>query len=248
MRVAAAGHGWPSSAYAGRVPPSDAVRARALEVGYGAAPVCAPVSFSLRAGRVLALVGPNGSGKSTVLRAVLGLLAPMSGSVRVLGSEVDERRAEFRRAVASVLDDDAWFPALTVAEHLDLVARGHGVADPDGLVDELLDDFGLWDEGASLPTALSSGQRRRLLLASAFARPRALLVLDEPEQRLDASMKESLAERLLAEKEAGVAVLMATHDPELVRAVADTAVLVGEDECLVLSPAQAVAALRTTPA
>ncbi|KGM15600.1 ABC transporter ATP-binding protein [Actinotalea fermentans] len=228
--------------------PTDTVRARTLEVGYGAAPVCAPVSFALRPGKAVALVGPNGSGKSTVLRAVLGLLAPMSGTVTVLGEPVDERRATFRRAVASVLDDDAWFPALTVAEHLDLVARGHGVAEADAVVDELLEDFGLWDEAASLPTALSSGQRRRLLLASAFARPRALLVLDEPEQRLDSSMKEALAERLLAEKASGVAVLMATHDPDLVSAVADRAVLVGEEESPVLSPTQAVAALRSTPA
>ncbi len=210
--------------------------------------MCAPVSFTLRPGKAVALVGPNGSGKSTVLRAVLGLLAPLSGTVTVLGEPVDERRAEFRCAVASVLDDDAWFPALTVAEHLDLVARGHGVADAETVVDGLLEDFGLWDEALSMPTALSSGQRRRLLLASAFVRPRALLVLDEPEQRLDTAMREALAERLLAEKQAGVAVLMATHDPALVEAVADRAVLVGEDGCLVLSPAQAVAALRSTPA
>ncbi len=210
--------------------------------------MCAPLSFTLRPGKAVALVGPNGSGKSTVLRAVLGLLAPMSGTVTVLGSPVDERSADFRRAVASVLDDDAWFPALTVGEHLDLVARGHGVVDAETVVDELLEDFGLWDEAVSLPTALSSGQRRRLLLASAFARPRALLVLDEPEQRLDTSMREALTARLLAEKAAGVAVLMATHDPELVLAVADRAVLVGEDESPVLAPAQAVAALRRTPA
>lgn len=226
----------------------DTVRARGLEVGYGAAPVCAPVSFTLRAGKAVALVGPNGSGKSTVLRAVLGLLTPMGGTVTVLGTPVDERSAGFRRAVASVLDDDAWFPALTVGEHLDLVARGHGLTDADTVVDDLLEDFGLWEEAASIPTALSSGQRRRLLLASAFARPRALLVLDEPEQRLDTSMKEALTERLLEEKASGVAVLMATHDTDLVSAVADRAVLVGEDECPVLSPAEAVAALRSTPA
>lgn len=210
--------------------------------------MCAPVSFTLRPGRAVALVGPNGSGKSTVLRAVLGLLPAMSGTVTVLGAPVDERAADFRRAVASVLDDDAWFPALTVGEHLDLVARGHGLVDADTVVDELLEDFGLWDEAASLPTALSSGQRRRLLLASAFARPRALLVLDEPEQRLDTSMREALAARLLAEKAAGVAVLVASHDPDLVLAVADRAVLVGEEECPVLSPTQALAALRGTPA
>lgn len=224
------------------------MRAKTLEVGYGDGPVCAPVSFTLPQGRLVALVGANGSGKSTVLRTVLGLLDPMSGDVSVFGEKVDERRAEFRAAVASVLDDDAWFPALTVTEHLDLTARGHGVVDPESVVDDLLADFGLDEHGATMPVALSSGQRRRLLLASAFVRPRRLLVLDEPEQRLDAAMKDALAQRLLAEKAAGGAVLIATHDAELVLAVADRAVLVADDECRALSPAAAAAAISRTPA
>lgn len=224
------------------------VRAKALQVGYGDGPVCAPVSFTLAAGRVIALVGANGSGKSTVLRTVLGLLDPMGGDLTVFGQKVDERRVEFRRAVASVLDDDAWFPALTVTEHLDLTARGHGVADPEDVVDDLLADFGLEEHGATMPVALSSGQRRRLLLASAFARPRSLLVLDEPEQRLDTAMKEALAERLVTEKSTGGAVLIATHDADLVLAVADRAVFVSEDECQVLTPAAAARAIGRTPA
>lgn len=224
------------------------VRVSKLLVGYGAQPVCAPVSFSLPAGRALALVGPNGSGKSTVLRTVLGLLTPAGGELEVLGRPVDEREAAFRAAVASVLDDDAWFPALTVAEHLDLTARGHGVTDAETLVDDLLEEFGLTEHAASLPVALSSGQRRRLLLAAGFARPRALLVLDEPEQRLDTRMKEALAARLVTEKRAGGAVLLATHDADLVLAVADRAVLVGDDASTVLSPAKAAEAIGRTPA
>lgn len=217
-------------------------------MGYAGAPVCAPVDLTLRPGGALALVGANGSGKSTVLRTVLGLLTPLGGELTVLGEPVDERRAEFRRAVAAVLDEAAWFPALSVAEHLDLLARGHGVTSVDDLVDELLDEFGLWDEADAMPGALSSGQRRRLLLASAFARPRALLVLDEPEQRLDTAMRAQVAERLLAQKADGVAVLLASHDPELVVAVADEVVLVADDECPHLTPDEAAEVLRSTPA
>ncbi len=223
-----------------------AIRAKDLLVGYGAGPVCAPVSFTLPRGKALALVGANGSGKSTVLRTVLGLLDPVEGELRVFGEPVDERAAEFRRNVASVLDDDAWFPALTVAEHLDLTARGHGVTDADSLVDELLEEFGLDEHATAMPVALSSGQRRRLLLASAFARPRAMLVLDEPEQRLDTAMREALAERLVAEKESGGTVLLASHDPDLVLAVADRAVVVGEDACTVVSAAAAARVIGRT--
>ncbi|ROS31149.1 ABC transporter family protein [Cellulomonas sp. PhB150] len=216
-----------------------AVRAQDLLVGYGGAPVCAPVTFTLSPGRAVALVGANGSGKSTVLRAVIGLLEPSGGKLAVFGEEVDEREISFRTQVASVLDDDAYFPALTVYEHLYLTARGHGVVGADGVVTELLEEFGLTEHSRSLPVALSSGQRRRLLLAAGFVRPRSLLVLDEPEQRLDRAMRDRLAARLVAEKRAGGAVLLATHDPDLVLAVADRAVHVADDVTRVLAPAEA---------
>lgn len=228
--------------------PQPVVRAQDLLVGYGGAPVCAPVTFTLQPGRALALVGSNGSGKSTVLRAVIGLLEPAGGKLTVLGAAVDERTVEFRSAVSSVLDDDAYFPSLSVAEHLYLVARGHGVLDAWDRVDELLDEFGLVDHAAALPVSLSSGQRRRLLLAAGFARPRSLLVLDEPEQRLDRRMLSALTDRLVAEKAAGGAVLMASHDPELVRAVADRALHLDDQRNEMLSAADAAARIARIPA
>jgi ATPase subunit of ABC transporter with duplicated ATPase domains len=79
-----------------------------------------------------------------------------------------------------------------------------------------------------LPLTLSSGQRRRLALASCFVRPRRLLVLDEPEQRLDTRGREWLAAQLLREKRDGVAILMASHDADLVDATADIRLSIGE--------------------
>lgn len=224
------------------------VRAQDLLVGYGGAPVCAPVSFTLAPGKVLALVGANGSGKSTVLRSVIGLLEPSGGTLQVFGSAVDERDVEFRTRVSSVLDDDAYFPALTVSEHLYLTARGHGVLGADDVVAELLDEFGLTEHARSLPVALSSGQRRRLLLAAGFVRPRGLLVLDEPEQRLDRDMKDRLAQRLVAERSHGGAVLLATHDADLLQAVADRVVLLSDESSRLVPVAEAVEMIGRNPA
>ncbi|WP_432537852.1 ABC transporter ATP-binding protein [Kineococcus arenarius] len=198
-----------------------------LVVGYGR-PVCAPVSVRVAAGEAVCLVGANGAGKSTVLRAVAGLLEPIAGRVRLRGEPVDERRAAFRREVASVFDEDAWFGELSVAEHLELVARGHGVRDAEAVVDAELERQRLTGAADQLPASLSSGQKRRLLLAAALVRPRALLLLDEPEQRLDPPGRRALAERLAAERDAGTALLVATHDVVLLRRLADRAVVVDD--------------------
>lgn len=223
--------------------PPALVQARDVLVGYTGEPVSPPTSFRLDAGRALALVGVNGAGKTTLLKAVLGQLTPLGGTLQVRGRAVDERSADFRRAVAGVLDVDAAFPGLTVREHLDLVARGHGVAGADDVVDQVVADLGLEPVAEHVPSALSSGQRRRLLLATAFVRPRELLVLDEPEQRLDLAGREDVVDRLLEEKEAGVGVLLATHDPLLLREVADRVLLLSDDGAQPVSAEEAVAVL-----
>ncbi|NYJ08346.1 ABC transporter ATP-binding protein [Petropleomorpha daqingensis] len=222
---------------------SGLLSAAGLLVGYGGTPVCAAVDLTLGAGRALAVVGPNGAGKSTLLRTLAGLLPPLAGEVAFEGRPVDEREAGFRRDVVAVLDDDAFFAALTGREHLLLTARGHGVAEPDDVVTGEVTAFGLADRIDALPSALSSGQRRRLALAAAFVRPARLLLLDEPERRLDTGMRTRLGARLAARRDAGAAVLFASHDPALVDALADEVLVVGEDACRLLDPAGAVAYL-----
>ena len=84
----------------------------------------------------------------------------------------------------------------------------------------MLHEVQLVPQSGQLPSTLSSGQRRRLALATAFVRPRKLLILDEPEQRLDTEGVAWLAARLAAERSRGLAIVMASHEPTLVRAVA----------------------------
>jgi ABC-type multidrug transport system ATPase subunit len=216
-----------------------------LQVGYGT-PVCPPVTVSVLPGDIVALVGANGCGKSTLLRTAAGLLQPLSGQLTIFGAPVDERRQAFRALVATELGDEAFFPALTVREHMLLTCHGHAVDTPELVVDRLLARFGLAERAEALPAALSSGQRRRLLLASVFARPRRLLLLDEPEQRLDVAMREAMGERLVEERGAGRAVLLATHDPDLVRRAATTVVAISDDRIRVLDAVEGSEMLRRT--
>jgi energy-coupling factor transporter ATP-binding protein EcfA2 len=224
---------------------TELVRADRLNVGYGTKAVCGEIGFSLRQGEALAFVGPNGAGKSTVLKTVVGQLEAISGKTRVYGGDADDRSLEFRREVAMVFDDDAFFPALTVQEHLAIVAAGHGATDVEDLIDDELDFFGLSEQRQMLPHNLSSGQRRRMLLAAAFVRPRSLLVLDEPEQRLDTGMRERLAARLRQQVDDGLGLLVVTHDPAFLSTVATRAIFVA-DEVRKMTPAQAAVAISAT--
>jgi heme ABC exporter ATP-binding subunit CcmA len=196
---------------------------------FGERVVLDKISFSVTAGEVCAVIGANGSGKTTLLRCVVGADRPDGGQVRLDGRPMEETDPVTRASVACVLDDVDFFPDLSVGEHLDLLAYAHGGRQTDA-VEEVIAELGLADARDQLPATLSSGQRRRLALASCFVRPRRLLVLDEPEQRLDAEGRDWLARALLREREAGTAVLLASHDPELVAAVADSHLELGSED------------------
>lgn len=175
----------------------------------------------------MAIVGGNGAGKSTLLWCVVGSDSLDEGVIQLGGVELDESRAATRAAMASLLDDVDFFPDLSVAEHLQLLAWLHGTERAESVVESVVDDLGLRRIRDQLPPTLSSGQRHRLGLASCFVRPFDLLVLDELEQRLDAVGRDWLRGRLLAETSRGRGIVFASHDEALVAAVADRVVEVG---------------------
>ncbi|WP_243082743.1 ABC transporter ATP-binding protein [Streptomyces sp. 891-h] len=192
---------------------------------YGERQALHPLDLELFPGACTALFGHNGSGKSTLLRLACGRDRPTTGTALFDGRPVDEDDPQVRARVAVTGDTVAFYPDLTVREHLELITVAHGVAGADGWIGQVLADRRLTDHADQPPSALSSGQTQALQLAAALVRPRDLLVLDEPEQRLDPSARTRLAELLRGEKADGVAVLLATHQAELVHAVADHVVV-----------------------
>lgn len=216
---------------------TEVVSVRGLRLAYGSLVVLEGIDLSVRQGEVVAVTGVNGAGKSTLLSCLAGFRRPAEGTVSVLGGPPRDD-AEFWRSVAIVADQPTWYPGLTVRELLELVRMTHGVPDamagpaigraPGGRLpagrppppgwclpaDELIDRFGLAARADASPLSLSSGQRQRLSLAAALARPSRLLLLDEPEQSLDAGFRQDLATLLNQGYAAsGGSVVMATHDP-----------------------------------
>lgn len=204
------------------------LKAEGLKKAYGPVTIVEGFNLQVREGEAVALVGRNGAGKSTVLRCLVGADRPDEGAVTICGNRMSETNPQIRRDLATVIDDLDFFPDLAVVEHLDLLARAHGIDHPDDLVDDVLEEVQLVQQAGQLPATLSSGQRRRLALATAFVRPRRVLVLDEPEQRLDVEGVEWLGRRLKDDMRDGLAVVLASHEPSLVEAIGAREVRLGE--------------------
>lgn len=178
---------------------------------------------SVQAGEVLALTGANGSGKTTLLRVLAGLLEPTAGTVQIAGRTPDDRDRTFRTALGALIGPPQTARDLTVAEHLQFIAATWGTPAAAGAeqAQALLEELAITPLGRRFPHELSSGQTQLVSLALTFARPAQVLLLDEPEQRLDADRLELVIDAIRARVDAGTAVVMATHHPRMLEALAD---------------------------
>jgi ABC-type multidrug transport system ATPase subunit len=179
-------------------------------------------SGSAGEGEVLAVTGANGSGKTTLLRVLAGLLAPTAGEVAVAGRRPDERDPAFRTALAALLGPAQTARDLTVLEHLQFIAATWGsdarTAREQGR--QLLEELRIAPLADRFPHELSSGQSQLVSLALTLARPCSVLLLDEPEQRLDPERLGLVIAALRARAAAGTAIVLASHSPRLVEELA----------------------------
>jgi ABC-2 type transport system ATP-binding protein len=194
-----------------------AVEVRDLHAGYGSTPVLTGVALTVPAGGGVCVTGENGIGKSTLLRCVAGLQRPDRGEIRVFGGAPGST-PDFWRAVVTTVEPPTWYPGLTTREHAELVCRAHGQDPAAAGIEEALERFGLAGHADAIPPSLSSGQKQRLTLALTLLRPSSLLILDEPEQRLDSAGRALVAELLTDYLKNGGSVLMASHDDEFAAA------------------------------
>lgn len=190
-------------------------------VSSDAVTLLAPVSIAVGPGQALVVRGENGAGKSTLLRVLAGMRTPTTGSARIAGESVMDRNRGFRRRVAAMIGLPPMAPDLTVRDHVAMVATtwADHAHDPNEITDGLLEELGLAALGTRFPHELSSGQTQLFGLALVLARPFDVLVLDEPEQRLDPSRVETVARALNARRDAGATLVVATHSQALADAL-----------------------------
>jgi ABC-type multidrug transport system ATPase subunit len=174
------------------------------------------VSFEVAAGGRLVVTGPNGAGKSTLLRLVAGLEPPSQGEVELWGLDAMTVRVRHGRRLSALLGGSGFYEDLTVRNHLELLDATWGASGQLAGVDQMLGLLGLERVARLTPPELSSGLFQLFSLAVACRRPADLVVLDEPEQHLDADRRERVAHLLNLVAAAGRTLVVATHAPELV--------------------------------
>lgn len=202
------------------------LRLDAIRFSYGDRPTVADVSLVVRPGEVASLLGPSGCGKSTVLRLAAGLERPAAGQIRVGGRVVADAATGLHqppeaRRVGLMFQDYALFPHLTVEDNITFGLRRPGAADR-RRARAALARVGLDGYATAYPHTLSGGQQQRCALLRALAPEPDVLLLDEPFSGLDVVLRAQVRQDTLAIlREAGVATLVVTHDPEEAMAIAD---------------------------
>lgn len=233
----------PAGAAPGGTGTGPLLAAEEVSVAHGRRRVLTGVSLSVAAGERVAIVGPNGAGKTTLLRTLAGLAAPAGGTVRLHGRDISRlRERERARHLAFVAQD----------EHTDLPYRARDVlllgrtagrgdwhrydADDHAVVTEVAEQ---WDLAPLLDRtldALSGGERRRVLLARAFAQRAEALLLDEPTNHLDLRHQHALLAHL---RDTGATTVLTLHDLDLAAAYSTRVVVIDRGEVRADGPPRA---------
>jgi spermidine/putrescine transport system ATP-binding protein len=203
---------------------------------FGPIKVLDDVSLAIDPGSYTVLLGPSGSGKTTLLSILGGFLVPSSGRVLIGGLDCT-RMPPAKRPTATVFQDYALFPHMTIGANVGFGLRmaGMGRTDRDARARDMLAVVGLSGSFDKRPHQLSGGQRQRVALARALVVEPAVLLLDEPLGALDLKLRREMQDELKAiQKRVGTAFVHVTHDQEEAMALADHVVVMNngriEDE------------------
>lgn len=176
-------------------------------------PVIRELDFSIQPGEMVGLIGLNGAGKSTTIKHILGLLAPQTGSVRVMGLERGDDIDRYRGSFAYVPEAPELYEELTIREHLRMTAMAYGLdsAAFERRTVTLAEQFDMTDKLDSFPQTLSKGMRQKVMIMNAFLVEPPLYVIDEPFLGLDPLGIRSLLDLMVERKKSGAAFLISSH-------------------------------------
>ncbi len=202
------------------------------------------VSLSIKPGQVYGLIGPNGSGKSTTMKALLGLLAPTSGTCEIFGK--NSLKTDSRKDVGYLPENPYFYKHLTGRETLKFYGKlcgmkGKPLADR---IEELLALTSLHEAGGRRLAGYSKGMLQRIGLAQALIQSPRLLILDEPTAGVDPLGSRQIRDLILDLKSQGITVFLCSHLLEQVQEICDTIGIIHQGQMLKQGPLDKLVALE----
>ncbi len=185
---------------------------------YGKVAALDHLNLEVREGEVLGYLGPNGAGKTTTIRLLLGLIKPTEGQASIFGKDAARQTAEIHKDIAYVPGETSYWPSLSGAETLRLLANVHGGVD-EIYEKELIKKFA-FDPNKKV-RSYSKGNRQKIALIAALASRAKLLIFDEPTSGLDPVMAKVFRDEVVVAKQNGQTVFLSSHILEEVEELCD---------------------------
>ncbi len=210
------------------------IKIKNLKKSYGKELVIDDVSFEVREGEIFAIVGHSGAGKSTLLRCINALESYEGGSLQVFGEEISQlaknpkKLRNLRKDIGMIFQHFALMSRKNAFENVAMPLQIHALAKSEtkSRVSELLELVGLADKAAAYPSELSGGQKQRVAIARALALRPKVLLSDEATSALDPNTTKNILELISRiNKALGISVVLVTHEMEVVKEIAQRAVL-----------------------
>lgn len=211
------------------------VRIQDMYKSFGDNHVLNGFNMVLRKGENLVVMGKSGSGKSVMIKCLVGLMSPDSGTIEVLGKDItglNQVDLDILRAdIGFLFQGSALYDSMTVRENLEFPMRRHrkkfeGVTDTLPLVQEALENVGLAHTMDLMPEELSGGMKRRVALARAIILKPKLILYDEPTSGLDPITAKEIIELMRSiQKKYGTSALIITHDVDCARVISERMIL-----------------------
>ena len=203
------------------------IKIKDLKKKYGELEVLKGISTEIKEGEVISIIGPSGSGKSTFLRCINRLEEPTSGEIKINNKNILERKVDInkiREEVGMVFQHFNLYPHKTVLENITLGPirlKKMPKAEAEKMAIELLEKVGLADKKDVYPNKLSGGQKQRVAIARALAMNPKVILFDEPTSALDPEMIGEVLEVMKELANAGMTMIVVTHEMGFARNVAN---------------------------
>jgi phospholipid/cholesterol/gamma-HCH transport system ATP-binding protein len=205
--------------------PAVGVTIENLSKRFGSFEVLKNISFAVDPGEIFVLMGPSGSGKSVLLKHIVGLELPTSGSVTVDGRDAASEETREQVRMALVFQAGALFNSMTVYDNLALYPREHRIANEAGIREKVmraLQILSLENAAQKFPSELSGGMKKRVAIARCLVMEPQLMLYDEPTSELDPVMSATISEIIATLKDQyHVTTIVVSHDRDLALNIAD---------------------------